>query len=359
MLRRADVIGYLQAQGWQPREDWRNGHVWSHGEFDVLVPGAEVADFEARMRALVRCVADAEQRTMEIVARDIVSGGVDVIGYRAGDEFSLDMGAAALTALRSLLTACANQAAVREISTRTLRGEAVSQLLAATRLMPRDGPFGFDIFLSGGPGSRLGRSSAVRLLDVAALVGEVASLDSDMAFGLVREIRYETIEAFGALGSADRNPTQFELSFHWSRQVPRPDVAVEFTHSAVSRLPELRDTAVDLPPSHSERRELHGGLDMLELSSGETPLSTVEGAVVGLDNDGGPKAIVRGLLWVGDTSTGRQRRITVRLRNADEYAVALAAHSSGAQVRATGSYDGKRDLEVSENGFAVVEGDGS
>lgn len=143
---------------------------------------------------------------------------------------------------------------------------------------------------------------------------------------------------------------RFELNFRWSRQIPRPDVAVEFSSSAVAQLPRLFDDAVASSPLPNDRLE--------SLPGPESP-AVIEGVVVGLDNDGGPKAIVRGVLVVDETTTGRQRRVTVRLRTADEYAKALAAHSSLVRVRATGTFDGRRDLQVSENGFTVIEGDGS
>ncbi|MGC4988981.1 hypothetical protein [Nocardia salmonicida] len=342
-----DVIGYLQAQGWTPQQPWRNGRVWSHGDFDVLVPDGEVADFTARMRALVRCVADSEQRSAEVVVRDIVSGGVDIVGYRAGEgEVSLEAGTAALAALRSLLVTCAYQVAGSEIRISSMRQRAVSELLDDTTLLPRRDAFGFDVFLAG-PGSRLGRGSAIRLLDIAATVRGAAHGER---FGIAHEIRYETVELFSALGSAERSPMRFELNFRWSRQIPRPDVAVEFSSSAVAQLPRLFDDAVASSPLPNDR---------LESLPGPASPAVIEGVVVGLDNDGGPKAIVRGVLVVDETTTGRQRRVTVRLRTADEYAKALAAHSSLVRVRATGTFDGRRDLQVSENGFTVIEGDGS
>ncbi|PKV79166.1 hypothetical protein [Nocardia fluminea] len=342
-----DVIGYLQAQGWTPQVPWRNGWVWSHGEFDVLVPDGEVADFTARMRALVRCVADSEQRSAEVVVRDIVSGGVDIVGYRAGEgEVSLDAGTAALAALRSLLVTCAYQVAGSEIRISSMRRRAVAELLDDTTLLPRRDTFGFDVFLAG-PGSRLGRGSAIRLLDLAATVRGAAQ---EERFGIAHEIRYDTVELFSALGSAEHSPMRFELNFRWSHQVPRPDVAVEFSSSAVARLPGLIDHAVASSPLPADR--------LASLPGPDSP-AVIEGVVVGLDNDGGPKAIVRGVLVVDETTTGRRRRVTVRLRTADEYAKALTAHSSLARVRATGTFDGRRDLQVSENGFTVIEGVGS
>lgn len=350
MPRRDEVIGYLRAQGWRHLEEWRNGQVWTHGEFDVLVPDGEVADTTARMRALVRCVADFEQRPAEVVVRDIVSGGVDVIGYAAGaagDEISLEVGTAALAALRSLLMACADQAA-GEIRAASMRRMAVAELLGATTLSPRRDVFGFDVFLAG-PGSRLGRSSAVRLLDLAATVQQAASGVGDAAFGLAREIRNDTVEAFGALGSADRGPIRFELSFRWSRQVPRPDIVVEFATEAVARLPELLVVAAAAPMSGE------ASLDAQEVELA----AVVDGTVVGLDIDDGRKATVRGVLSIDGTSTGRQRRISVHLRTDEEYVNALAALRSRARVRAVGSFDGKRDLKASENGFIVLEHGGS
>ncbi|KAF0849002.1 hypothetical protein [Nocardia caishijiensis] len=346
MPRHEEVTGYLQAQGWIPQAPWGGGTVWSHGEFEVLVPGGDVVDYRIRMRELVLCLADFEQRSLDIVVRDIVSGGVDVIGYRAGhdgDEISLETGAAALAALRSLLASCVDQAAEREIAAWSMRRYAVAQLLAATTLLPHRDSFGFDVFL-GGPGSRLGRSSAVRLLDAAATVREAAG----GGHGWSDEIRHDTIDAFGALGSAEQRPMRFALSFHWSRQVPRPDVVVEFPRTTVEGLGQALNVAVASSPP----RDADADADMAELAA------VVDGTVVGVDNDGALKAIVRGALWVGEITTGRQRRITVRLRTAQEYARALTAHSSGARVRARGLFDGKRDLQVSENGF-FVDGDES
>ncbi|MCA2205655.1 hypothetical protein [Nocardia rosealba] len=62
MPRHEEVIGYLQAQGWTPREPWGGGTVWSNGDFEVLVPGGDVVDYGIRMRELALCVADFERR---------------------------------------------------------------------------------------------------------------------------------------------------------------------------------------------------------------------------------------------------------------------------------------------------------
>ncbi|MGY0501894.1 hypothetical protein ACWZHB_25700 [Nocardia sp. FBN12] len=342
-----EVIEYLQAQGWTPQTQWRNGQVWSHGEFDVLVPDGEVVDYGARMRALVRCVADSEQRSTEIVVRDIVSGGVDIVGYRAGDaatEVSVEAGTAALTALRSLLVICADQVAGSEIRIATMREHAVAELLNSTILLPRRDVFGFDLVLAG-PGSRLSRRAAVRLLDVAATMREATD---GRGFGMGAEMWSDTVEMFSALGSAERDPMRFELSFHWSRQVPRPGVVIEFSSTEIARLPRLLDVGtIASSPLPTE-----------SVPGAEQP-AVIEGVVVGVDNDGGPKATVRGVLFVDATSTGRQRRVTVRLRTPEEYVKALVAHRSRSRVRATGIFDGRRDLQISENGFTVIDGDGS
>ncbi|MFI8972012.1 hypothetical protein ACIGO9_03920 [Nocardia asteroides] len=345
MPGREDVVGYLRAQGWQPREYWRNGTVWTHGEFDVLVPGDEVVDFVPRIRDLIRCVADAEQRDAEVIVREIVSGGVDIVGYGAGDhgdDISIEVCAAALTALYSLLAASAQQAA-GEIRAARVRRLAVAEFLGATTLSPRRDTFGFDVFLAG-PGSALGRTSAVRLLDLAATVQQAARGDGEIGLGLAREIREDAVAAFGALGAADLDPIRFELSFHWSWRVPRPDVVVEFSSAAVARLPELFAVAAAPPPADDPFDS--------QLAS---PGAVVDGELIGLDIDDGPKAIVRGVLSVDGVTTGRRRRITVHLPTDADYVNVLAALPTRARVRATGIFDGKRDLQASENGFAVLE----
>ncbi|MFD3509082.1 hypothetical protein [Nocardia sp. NPDC058666] len=341
---RDEVIGYLQAQGWTAGGQWRSGQIWTRGSFDVLVPGTEVLDYSTAMRALVRCVADAEQRPREAVGRDIAAGGVDVVGYRAGDpadDVPISTATAALVALQDLLVACAEQTAMSEVSGSWRRRAAVTELLDSTALLPQHDVFGYDVYLAG-PGSRLGRSVAVRLLDVAVMVRTAAG-DEQAARGWQHEVRYETIEAFSALGAAAFAPMSFELNFRWSRQVPRPDVSLDFSRTAVSRLSGLTDP--DSPVA-----EVIAAQPLPEAQR----YATVDGVVVGLDNDGGWKVTVRGVLRVGDTSTGRQRRIVVHLRTEHEYAKALVAHRRTDSVRVSGNFDGKRDLEVAENGFTVV-----
>ncbi|GGK51102.1 hypothetical protein [Nocardia camponoti] len=340
---RDEAVRYLSAQGWLPGEVWRHGVIWSYGEFDVLVPDDGVADFAPRMRALTRCVGELERRSPAVVARDLVSGGVDVIGYRVGevgDDISLEATADALVALQSLLLTCAGQVADEDSGARFLRPGMVGELLGDVGLQTASDPSGFDLFLPG-PENPLTRLTAIRLLDVASLARQTANGINDAESFVDPQIT----DGLSALGLAERAPTRFALSFTWSRQVPRPDVTVDFPRELVGRLGE--EFAIASAPLPSTTRT--------ELAAP----AVVEGVVVGIDIDGGHKVIVRGILSTGDTSTGRTRRITVLVRTAREFAQASALVGTRTQVRARGSFDGKQSLEAAENGFTVIDGNPS
>jgi hypothetical protein len=117
----ADVTAYLRGHGWTISGRWRNASVWSWQDFDVLVPPTDaVADATTRLRELVQCVADAEDRSPEAVWRDMTNPAADIVAYRTtGDPelVSLAAGTRTVLAVRALIVVCAREVLCDPLST--------------------------------------------------------------------------------------------------------------------------------------------------------------------------------------------------------------------------------------------------
>jgi hypothetical protein len=332
-----DVVDYLGAHGWTVTTRWRNATVWSWGEFDVLVPpNDDLADTPARLRELVRCVADAEGRPPRTVGRDMAMPSVDVVSYRAPDSdgrVALPAGLRAVRAARNLVAASA-----RELGA----GEAVEALLEHSLLSLSEEVFGVDIALPVARGEQepLGRATALRVLRTSTLVVAALRSADSLEQVLVREsLSEDACLALADLGGQHRE-SAFELGFRWSRLLPRPDDAVGFPRGAGQRL-----------RAASKRSE----------TEQTSAVGVVEGPVTSLsdDEEGTRWRIgVRGVLHVDDVASGRQRVVPVLLGDAHRYERALAAHREGRIVRVEGAVTvirGARGITAGPTEFTVTD----
>ncbi|MFD6392860.1 hypothetical protein [Nocardia sp. NPDC060259] len=359
----ADVVDYLRDHGWTVTGRWRAADVWSRDEYDVLVPPSDtLADTAIRLRELIRCIADAEGLPERTIWRDITEPDLDIVTYRRADDTDptvlLADGARALTALRDLVT----HSAYAEVTNSPWRTPdsiptRVRWLLRDTRLTACTGPFGFEVAIPADHEQSLGRRTAARLLDTATVVRAAArSADSSVVAGPLRHnLGQATVGALADL-AGDGDDTAFALDFRWSRSAPRLDESVTFPTGIG---PALRDS-----PHTVEREPIPTApLDPLPLVAAPPPteVGAVEGTVIGLsDDEHGDRWVVRirGILRVDGVATGRTRAITVRLADAREYHVALAAHQGGKHVRAEGvvvDTGRTREITVAARGFTVLD----
>lgn len=303
-----EVADYLRAHDWTVTGRWRDADVWSRGDFDVLVPPADdLADTPIRLRELARCVADAEDRTLRAVWRDLGLVRFDIVRYRAGvaaETVPVPAGLRAVRAMRDLLVL-----GVRDTAEPP---DAAEYLMSRSRLALGIESFGLDVVLPAADAdpSGLGRRAALRMLGDGE-TAQRALAEPDIPAALPADVYL----ALADLAGADRTDA-FELTFRWSLRAPRDDATLRF------------------PPGAGAL--LHAGA-----TGAGTPIATgvVEGPVTGLadDEEGDRRRIrVRGVLTVDGTPSGRRRPVPVRLATDRDYDIALAAHRDGRAVRAAG-----------------------
>ncbi|WP_433656852.1 hypothetical protein ACQPW1_36215 [Nocardia sp. CA-128927] len=340
------VVGYLRGHGWTITGQWRNASVWTWQDFDVLVPPSDVvADATTRLRELVQCVADAEGRSPAAIWRDMTAPAADVVAYRTSADpgsITLPAGARTILAVRDLITFCAQEAMDESGSMRhDIPGSTVSALLEGSLLTLSDGIPGLDIALPIDPDDPdpLGRQTALRLLRGSDAVRQAAySSDADAFEQIFRQgISPAECEALAELAGPGET-LAFELGFHWSWLMPRPEVSVQFPTGAGERIRRggLRVDPAPLPP-----------------------VGVVEGPVISLSDDPGSDRWhirVRGVLVVDGAPVGRTRLVNVSLGDSGNYEVAITAHRDGHTVRAAGTVTGRpAGINVTAAGFTVTD----
>ncbi|MEV0336244.1 hypothetical protein [Nocardia sp. NPDC050717] len=359
----ADVVEYLRVHGWTVTGRWRAADIWSRDDYDVLVPPSDtLADTAIRLREVIRCVAEAEGLPERTIWRDITEPDLDIVTYRrtGGTDPSVPLsdGARALIALRDLITHSAH-AEASDSSRRTpdSMSTSVRWLLREIRLTAGTGPFGFEVAMPADHEQSLGRRTAARLLRTAAAVRSAAAPGDGLAE--TASLRHHFGEAtVGALAdlAGDADGTAFVLAFRWSRSAPRPNESVTFPAGIGSAL-RGEFATVERPPIPA------APLDPLPLVAAppRAAAGAVEGTVIGLADDAdGDRWVVRirGILRVDGVATGRTRAITVRLADARDYDLALAAHRGGHQARAEGvvvDTGRAREITVAARGFTVLD----
>src|SRR6266567_6681410 len=188
------VTTYLAARGWAVSGHWRSANIWSRGEFDVLVPPDDtVTDAALRLRELVRCVADAEDRSPEAIWRDMTTPAFDVVSYRtreAVETLTLPMGADIMEAVRDLIAISARESlGDNRISLQGRPPEAVRQLLGRSLLSLSGDTFGLDVRLPFDDDPQpLGRRTALRVLHSStAILYAARSSETDAFERVIRE----------------------------------------------------------------------------------------------------------------------------------------------------------------------------
>ncbi|RJO74859.1 hypothetical protein D5S18_15630 [Nocardia panacis] len=348
-----DVNEYLREHGWIFTGTWRTAQVWSLRSFDVLVPASDtLGDTPRRLRELVQCIADAEERPSATVWRDLAAPGLDTISYLTAAEagpVALPLRAYTMHAVHELITLTAH-AALNESSATAAEVEPdpVAALLAQSVTSPRVDVPGLDIGLPNDPchPDPLGRRTAARLLRNATLLYRTtATLERDDGEHTESpDISSEERKALAALAGPGHTAT-FILEFHWSWRLPR------------------RDERLEIPPEACMRHLHQAENDTEQLSA--RVAGVVEGLVVGLSDEPGNarwRVTIRGPLVIDGVTTGRPRLVTVRLGDADSYEAALTAHRSGRPVRVEGDVDRSRrvpEIDAATDSFTVFAPDSS
>lgn len=328
------VVDYLDAKGWGITGHWRGADIWPRHEFDVLVPpGDDTTDARSRLRDLLVCVADAEERTPRSVARDMIFPESDVVSYRVTlPEFTavpLGAGLRAVRAVRDLITTCARAAAddLPDTDTRT-----PGRLVERTFLSTADEGFGFDLFIpvhhEAAP--RFGRVTTMRLLRTS---NAALAADSRTADDLVDDVSSALADLAG-----ERRGSPFDLTFHWAAALPA----------------DREDTSLRFPADF--------GADVRARREKTVPVAargTVQGRVTRLAQDGPRRVVtIRGALTLDGRPTGRERAVRVRVDDRQTYLAAVEAHAAGLLVRAEGDAEttgAKHGIVVEPSGFTVVD----
>ncbi|MEG8183146.1 hypothetical protein GZH49_32295 [Nocardia terpenica] len=304
------------------------------------------ADAGIRLRELARCVADAEDRSLEAVWRDLSTPAVDTVSYRAlHDTASITVagGTHTVLAVRDLIVVCAQKALGEPAPTRrgTISGP-IRTLLERSLLSLSDEPLVLEVALpmeNGDPQS-LARRTAMRMLRNATLVRRAAeSSEVEVLEDLLRHrVSVDECIALAELAGPEY-ALPFELGFHWSWLAPEADETVEFPSGSGERIVHLSNKRV------GQRTESGHGV--------------VEGSVIGLsdDPDGARWRIkVRGTLEVDGILIDGLRTVAVSLDDDSTYAAALAAHRDRHTVRAAGAvsrHHRRNEIAVTAGGFTV------
>lgn len=344
-----DVVDYLGAHGWAVTARWRGGSVWTRNAFDVLVPpDDEASDAPARIRDLLECVADAEDRTPREISRDMITPAVDLVSYRMSgteaDRIALASGARAMSAIGDLITTCAGQSA----ADLGAGPSAAGALLEHSVLSPAAEAFGADVALpiEEGLTESLGRRTSRRVLSGsttaldAALGQDPAALDDLSASGVTGEL----CQALAELAGHDHTAA-FTLGFRWSRLVPADDgpVSVRFPPGVGERLAEgARRLGRRVPGPVSETAVVEG------------PVTTLS------DEEHGNRwrVTVRGTMIINGVPEGAERLARLRLDGPSAYSAALIAHRENRVVRAEGVLTrsgNKRWIMVNPGGFTLPD----
>ncbi|MEU1208429.1 hypothetical protein [Nocardia sp. NPDC005825] len=346
-----DVVRYLSAHGWTVSGRWRNGSIWSLGDFEVLVPPSDsMIDTRSRLRELTLCVADAEDRSPEAVWQDLRAPALDVLSYRtAQDAESIEFSAASRTvlALGELISVCAAEVidgARSLIPGVTTTRDRVRELLNESRLSMTGKPLTLKVGFPIGDGdpNHVSRRTTVRISTMSAAVLQAADVpEAHSTEYLARHgVSAAECRAFAELIGPD-NPQAFELDFHWSWLAPRPDETVSVPAEAGERVRGLSNRRARQQP--------------------EPVSGVVRGSIIALSDDPGGarrRIKIRGTLELDGAAAEGIRTVTVTAPDDRTYATALSAHRDGHTVRAAGSTTRHRrgtEITVASDGFTVID----
>lgn len=339
----ADITGYLADTGWRPAPSDRfNGGratVWRHpDDFEVLVPARDgMGDAERRIREILRCLSDLEERPVADIASEIALPQLDRQYFRVfppGHDpgyTSLLGGVQTFNAIRSLLDVAART--VAQGPHFAFAGKAPSglrEVLRAAEVGPtRAGSYIVELRLAVGPLARTavgeelsGRAVLSQLLEsvaaaqAAVLTGTPAAFDDVVTGGVSANL----CKALGDLCGTERQDA-FEIMFHWARAVP-------FDGAPTQVLAFPAGSGQVLHAAGSRLRNL--------VASGP---ATVTGIVESLHDD--PVGADRWRIKVrGELRTDRiprsRRAVWVRLADQASYERAIAAHREHREITASG-----------------------
>jgi hypothetical protein len=341
-LRVADIAGYLADTGWQPSPgNWPNGGratLWRHPEdFEVVVPAHDgMGDAERRIREILRCLTDLEERPVADIASEIAFPQLDRQYFRAfalGHDpgyTSLLSGVQTFNAIRSLLDVSART--VAEGPHFAFVGKAPSELrdvLRAAELGPtRVGSYVVEMRLAVGTFARTGgeelsgRAILTQMLEsvaaaqAAVMIGTPAAFDDAVPAGVSANL----CRALGDLCGAERKDA-FEITFRWARSIP-------FDGGPSHVLP--------FPAGSGPLLQAAGGRLRALVASGP---ATVTGIVESLHDDAAGadrwRIKVRGELRTDRIERAR-RAVWVRLADQTSYDRAIVAHRERREITVSG-----------------------
>ncbi|MFI1913085.1 hypothetical protein [Nocardia sp. NPDC020380] len=341
-----DITGYLRVHGWVDSGRWRTATIWTRQDFDVLVPpSTSVADAGIRLRELVRCVADAEQRSPDAVWRDMSAPTADTVSYRAvrdGDPITVALGAHTVLAVRDLVVACAHEVLGEPAPARRSPMPGPVHALLEQSLLALSNELALEVSvpMTDGDPDSLGRRTTLRMQHIAAALRRIAdSAESSAIEDIARQgVSDAECAALAELAGPEYD-LPFELGFHWSWRAPREDTTVRYPAGAGRRIARASGSRA--------QRSRDGGP------------GAVQGDVIALSDDPGGarwRIKVRGNLELNGTAVDGIRTVAVALGDEQNYALALAAHRDGQTVRAEGTAAPHRrgtEITVTAGGFTT------
>lgn len=342
-LKVADIAGYLADTGWHRADgDPPNGGRatrWQHpDDFEVLVPARDgMGDAERRIREILRCLSDLEDRPVVDIASEIALPQLDRQYFRTftpGHDpgyTSLLEGVQTFNAIRSLLDVAARTAVQGPHF--AFAGKAPSGLrdvLRSAELGPtRMGSYVVEMRLTVGTLARTaageevsGRSVLTQMLEsvaaaqAAAMTGTLAAFDDAVTDGVSANL----CRALGELCGAERKDA-FEITFRWARSLP-------FDGTPSHVLPFPAGTGSVLQAAGIRLRNL--------VASGP---ARVIGTIESLHDDAAGADRWR-IKVRGDLTTDRiertRRAVWVRLTDQASYDRAISAHREHHEITVSG-----------------------
>ncbi|MEU4220882.1 hypothetical protein [Actinoplanes sp. NPDC026623] len=342
-LKVVDIASYLAGTGWRPspgdRPNGGRATVWHHpDDFEVLVPARDgMGDAERRIREILRCLADLEDRPAADIASEIALPQLDRQYFRAftpGHDpgyTSLTSGVKTFNAIRSLLDVAART--VTQGSHFAFVGKAPSVLrdvLRAAELGPtRLGSYVVETRLAAGTFARTdvgeelsGRAILTQMLESVAAAQAAVMTGALVAFedAVTDGVSANLCQALGDLCGAERKDA-FEITFRWARSIP-------FDGAPSHVLP--------FPAGSGPLLQAAGGRLRNLVASGS---AAVTGIIESLHDDTARadrwRIKVRGELRTDRIQRAR-RAVWVRLADQASYDRAIAAHREHREITVSG-----------------------
>jgi hypothetical protein len=329
--RISELRSYLESRGWKPDDD-PGRRRWTRpvddDQFEIVLPTEGSRDYTRRIADVLHTLTIAEERSPELILRDLAATVFDVTRLRTGigrgtDTATLADAVRTFQSAQSLVRAAATVVDERNRETLGSRTGNATHLLRRVRagqtspgsyvvtvLVPVE-PAAFDLdhpTLGDVPFARqvtLGLERSVRSArDAAEFAARTGGDLRGFRLGAAEGVNARICKALASLAGDDRAP--FELGFSWSAGLSGP--TVEPVGFGVDLVERLTEGARELDrPGVSTEVTLRGRIEQLAREAGQPS----------------GKVVVRGE-FVSDPMR-RQRQTTIRL-TADDYDRAIAAH---------------------------------